>query len=232
MTNRAFEDLERRSRTITRKRYLKIFIFLLIIVSIIFIVIFELFFNPQDIKPKQKVLSKKIVKEVKEAIKLPKQEKKIDKNDSYDTVFLKPTIIVPIIKKKLKNIEPKKKIEKLVHSLKKELKVKPKPIINIQVKSLKDEQSLIKANKEIENFDSTLKLAKYYYKNEKYQKSLFFAKKANRYKPTSFKPWYYYAKAKVKQNKREDAINAIEEYLRYFSSDEAQKLLQEIKGKK
>jgi tetratricopeptide (TPR) repeat protein len=187
-----------------------------------------------NVKTKQNdLVKKKIVKQIKskKQIILPKQ-KEIRKTNSYDTVILKSTIVVPAFEPKPK---PKKHIKKALQSVKlpvKKPEQKIEPKINIHVRSLEDEQSLLKANKDTENFDTTLKLAKYYYKNAKYQKVVFFAKKASRYKPISFEPWYYYAKAKIKENKKDEAIKAIETYLSYFDSNEAQKLLQEIKNKK
>jgi len=179
------------------------------------------------------LVKRKIVKQTKKKKqKIPPKQKEIKKTDSYNTVILKPTIIVPTFEPKPKPRKTIKKAEQPVKSPVKKIKQKVESKINIHVRSLEDEQSLLKANKDAENFDTTLNLAKYYYKYEKYQKVVFFAKKANRYKPTSFEPWYYYAKAKIKQNKKDEAIKAIKIYLSYFDSDNAQKLLQEIKSKK
>ncbi len=235
MTDRAFEELQRRCKRLKNKRFLKWFLALVLFAIVVMFVIFNFYID----KPVKKELPiKKVVKPAKPKrvlLKIKKTtqkpiKKKITKKDKYNTIVLNSTIVIPkvtIHQPKTKKLVVKKEIKKVAVMQKEQ-----KQVVDIKVTLLKDEQSLIKDNQEHENFNSTLSLAKYYYKHSKYEKAIYFAKKANRYKPSSFKPWEYYAKSKTKQNKQPEAIEAIKQYLSYFDSDEAMKLLQEIGGKK
>ena len=234
MTDRAFEELERRCKKLRNKRLVKWFLALVLLVGVTVFTVFNFYIA----KPAKKMASiNKIAKPVKPKTVLPKIKKtipkpikkKIVKKDRYDTIVLKSTIVVPKVKiqPKIKKVVVKKEIKKLALTAKMK-----KQTVDIKVTSLKDEQSLIKDNKEHESFDSSLSLAKYYYEHSKYEKAIYFAKKANRFKPSSFKPWEYYAKSKIRQNKKSKAIEAIKQYLSYFDSDEAVKMLQEIGAEK
>ncbi len=234
MTDRAFEELQRRCKRLNSRRLMKWFLIFVLLAGVAVSTVFNFYID----KPiKKEVSIKKIIKPIKPKTVLPKIKKniqksikkKIVKKDRYDTIVLKPTIVIPEIKiqPKVKKIVPKQEIKKPVIIPKEQ-----KPTVDIKVISLKDEQSLLKDNQEHESFKSTLSLAKYYYEHSKYGKSIYFAKKANHYKPSSFKPWKYYAKSKIEQNKKSEAIEAIKQYLSYFDSDEAVKMFQEIGGKK
>ncbi len=250
MTGRAFEDLEKRSRAINRKRYFKIFIILLVIFAICvsayiaFIkskeMVFKkhIFIEKKTDKAEKPVVIKKTIadKNLTKIIKPKEIKRKTDKVEKYNTVFLKPTIILPKIEKQAaKNNKINKKIIKKtdVPKIEKQLPaMQEKKKINITVKSLKDEESLLKENQANESFETTLNLSKYYFKKSKYEKAILWSKKANRYKSSSFEPWLIYAKAKIKQNKKDEAIKAVETFLSYFDSDDARKFLQKIKGQK
>jgi len=242
MTGRAFGDLEKRSRAINRKKYFKIFIILLLIFVACTFAYIEFMKSKQIVLKKNIFIEKKIPKVKKSIIntnitKIIKQKEvkaKIDKIQKYDTVFLKPTITVPKIEKReIKNIKVNNttikkidipKIEKVLPNIQEKKK------INITVKSLKDEESLLKTNKANESFETTLKLSKYYFEKSKFEKAILWSKKANHFKSSSFEPWLIYAKAKIKQNKKDEAIKAIETFLSYYNSDAARKFLQNIKG--
>jgi len=264
MTSRAFIDLEKRSRAINRKRYLRIFIVLLIILIAGVLAYMEFIKSKKPIMKKQISVENKIetikkpivdvnttkikkpivdmnVVSIKKPVidvnrtKIIKQKvlkKEVDKTEKYNTVFLTPTIVIPKIKKpEIKSSRIEKKID--IPKAKKQLPIiKEKKKFNIIVKSLENEDSLLKKNQANENFETTLNLSKYYYKKSKFEKAILWSKKANHYKSSSFKPWLIYAKAKIKQNKKDEAIKAVETFLSYFNSDVAQKFLQNIKGKK
>ncbi|NOX16365.1 MAG: hypothetical protein GXP61_10165 [Epsilonproteobacteria bacterium] len=226
MTDRAFEDLERRCRKLNQKLFFKWFFGFMLLVGLIAMGCFAFYYyNPL----KKKIVAKKIVVKQK---KLTKILPKVKKNDNYNTIVLKPTIIVPkreiskkVLKKVLKKVEKKSTVEKKPQKV-------ISPTVNIRVTSIKSEQSLLKDDKNNENFDTTLTLARYYYNNDKYEKTIYYAKKANHYKPSSFKPWEYYSKAKMKQNKKSEAIEAIKQYLSYFNSEDAIRMLQKMESKK
>ena len=245
-------DLEKRSRAINRKRYLRIFIVLLIIFILSVLAYIEFMKSKKPIMKKQIIVENKIdttkkpivdmnVTSVKKPIvdanrtKITKQKvlkKEVDKTEKYNTVFLTPTIVIPKIKKpEIRSSKIEKKID--IPKPKKQLPViKENKKINIIVKSLENEDSLLKKNQANENFETTLNLSKYYFKKSKYEKAILWSKKANHYKPSSFKPWLIYAKAKIKQNKKDEAIKAVETFLSYFNSAVAEKFLQNIKGQK
>lgn len=251
MTSREFIDLEKRSKAINRKRYLRIFIILLIISAA------SVFAYIEFVKSKKPVIKKYVFEKVKtdtikksvadinatsnkksvvdvnttKIIKQKVSKKEVNKTEKYNTIFLAPTIVIPKIKK------PESRNNKIaLPKVKKQLPVIPvikeKKKINIIIKSLENEDSLLKKNQANENFETTMNLSKYYFKKSKFEKAIFWSKKANHYKPSSFKPWLIYAKSKIKQNKKDEAIKAVETFLSYFNSEAAQKFLQEIKGQK
>ncbi|MCF6172579.1 MAG: hypothetical protein L3J44_02165 [Campylobacteraceae bacterium] len=226
MTDRAFEDLERRCKKLKQKTFIKWFFGFIFFIIVAGVAVFLKFYESIPIK-KTVIIKQNAITEK----KVPKQKipKKIlpkpKRENSYDTITLEPTIVIP----KVENI--KKVTQKVIKKVeKKSIEKKEPPKIDIKVTSIKDEQSLLKENKNSENFDTTLDLAKYYYENGKYEKSIYFAKKANHYKPSSFKPWEYYSKSKMKQNKKSEAIASIKQFLSYFNSDDAIKLLQKLQS--
>jgi len=252
MTSRAFMELEKRSRAINRKRYLRIFIILLIIFVACALAYME-FIKSKKPAIKKHIFAEKKTDTIKKPVidvnvtsikkpivdvntaKITKQKvlkKEVNKTEKYDTVFLTPTIVIPKIKKpEIINSKIEKKIA--IPKIKKQLPIiKEKKKINIIVKSLENEDSLLKKNQANENFETTLNLSKYYFKKSKFEKAILWSKKANHYKASSFKPWLIYAKAKIKLNKKDEAIKAVETFLSYFNSDVAQKFLQNIKGQK
>ncbi len=220
--------------------YIFIFFLILICIYVAYVKIGTSTFKRTKTWHKQAKIVKEITQKVIPAIKkspapkvAPKiKTKEITQKDDYDTVLLKPTIVIPKIKvSQKKQIAPKKisaikekKIEKTV--------IKPKKKFLIQVRSLENKESLLKDNKTSENFDTTLKLSIYYFEKSKFEKAINWSKKANHYKPSSFEPWLIYAKAKIKQGKKEEAVKAVETFLSYFSSPEAEKFLYKIKSKK
>ncbi|MDX1810181.1 MAG: CDC27 family protein [Sulfurospirillaceae bacterium] len=261
MTNRAFEDLERRCTALNRKIFLKWFLLIFIILALIGFGLFEFFFvsatqishvvplkkvenNVSKIKrviPKLKVVAKKI--DTNKTI-LKKEESNITvKPQDYKTLLLKPNIVIPKINQKIQEVNTtikKDKIQPKVTEVKKDkivvpdknISLKQADKIHISVTTMPSEESLIETNSKDEDFDSAFKLAQYYFKNQKYEKAIFYSKKANHFNPTSAKPWLVYARAKIKEHKRDEAIKALETYLSYFSSDDVENLLISIKGKK
>ena len=245
MTSRAFIDLEKRSRAINRKRYFRIFIILFFIFIACAFAYIEFMKLKQPILKKNILVEKKIpkikklivdinvTKVIKPKVLKPKVNKTdIKKIERYDTVFLKPTITIPKIKKlEIKNNKIKKKIT--IPKIKEQLAIaKEENKVKIIVKSFDSEDSLLKKNKANENFKTTLNLSKYYFEKSKFEKAIVWSKKANHYKASSFEPWLIYAKAKIKQNKKDEAIKAVETFLSYYDSDVAQKFLQDMKRQK
>ncbi len=268
MTNRTFEDLQRRCRNLNRKRWIKrlfILLFLFVLAAISYFGYInhkkgileksEDVVKAKKVTPKQKEI-RVIVEKKEKPIKIKKTpeknitvsktdekniSKKIETKDnilqSYNTVFLKPTIVIPVIKKQeqvKKNINrviPKETVIESNISIVQNQPIKKKKIY-IKVKSLEDEESLLKANKAGESFESTMKLSNFYLKKSKFEKAIYWSKKANHYKPSSFEPWLIYAQSKIKQGKKDEAVKAIETFLSYFNSNEGEKYLQSIRRDK
>ncbi len=247
MTGRAFEDLQKRCKKMGIRKFLKstfyLFIFLIFLAFsyFVFIKIDQKDSVKNEAKQeKAKALEKKATDTVLKK-KNPTKAKKISKpmvrKDDYNTVVLKPTIVIPKVdileKKKKADIKPQIVEETTQKKEKNPPKVEEKKKkIFIQVRSLEDEESLLRENRANEDFDTTLKLATYYFGESKFEKAITWSKKANHYNPSSFKPWLIYAKAKIKQSKKEEAIKAVETFLSYFTSVDAQKYLLSIKGDK
>lgn len=259
MTNRAFEDLERRCVALNRKIFFKWFISILILFGLVCFAIFKIYFTEKKITPaknvkrQEKNVSIKQVKRKQVIIVSKKSDinstlvkkdinESLPKPETYKTLILKPNIVIPKINQKNKKVNVSKKEENLtqvsvankpkITAIDKNQSQRVLARVNISIKTMPSEQSLIESNSKDEDFNSALNLSLFYFKSQKYEKAIFFSKRANHYNPSSAKPWLIYAKAKVKQNKSAEAIKALETYLSYFSSDDAENLLISIKGTK
>ena len=73
-------------------------------------------------------------------------------------------------------------------------------------------------------------IAKEYYKNKSYNKSLKWAMIANSLDSSNEKSWILFAKNKVKLHQKNDALNALQAYLRVNSSKKIEILLSNIKN--
>ncbi len=260
MLSRTFEDLEKRCKKINRKRYLIWFFILFLLFAIFGAMYFEFFASKsmliqKDIKhtktnivkksknivklekkkekskkiSQKSSLAKKVVKKHKSKIELKKDKKAIEKKSvKYNTIFLNPNIVTPKTKSKNKHI--KKSTPKKIKTLKNDVRIKKKKIL-IKVKSFKEQESLLRDNGINEDFETTLKLSNYYLDKLNYKKAIYWSKKASTYKQSSFRPWFVYAKAKIKQHKKSEAIRAIRTFLSYYDSSDARKFLIKIEGK-
>jgi len=223
MTNTRFEDLERRVKVIKLKKYIKVSVFLFLLLAL------GLYFIPNNsVKKVDKPLHVKIVpkkKEVKIEPKIKefepiKQVKPIEQKKEnvvqkteviYDTIKLSP------------NIELNHKSE-----LKREIiieKTKPKRKINFSVKEVKSEDALLERFKVAGDFESAMGLAYLYFEKKNFEKSIYWSKKASKLSSGDESAWIVYAKAKSALGKVDDAIKALQLYLEYFSSEEIEKLL-------
>ena len=122
-----------------------------------------------------------------------------------------------IVNKQSETVQPIRKIT---------IKKKPKISIDMQevdtIKYLKDRyystSSIVFA----------LMLSEEYYFDKKYKSSLKWALIANDIDAQNTKSWYWFAKSKVKLNKKEDAIKALKAYLSNNSSKKLSTLLEKI----
>ncbi len=75
----------------------------------------------------------------------------------------------------------------------------------------------------------SIKLAQKFYESKKYQQALKWSLITNEINSKSEQSWIMFAKIKDKMGKRQDAINALNEYLKHENSPKAKALLKEIK---
>ncbi len=75
----------------------------------------------------------------------------------------------------------------------------------------------------------SIKLAKKFYASKKYEQALKWALITNEINAKSEESWLMFAKIKEKMGKKQDAINALNEYLRHEHSPKVTKLLQNLR---
>ena len=220
MTNARFEDLEKRVKGIKLKKYIKLIVLLAILFGVGFYLL--LVTKPNIVKKPlhvEKVIKKEPVKKTPKIQKSKPNEKeiKVEKND-YDTMKLSPKISFTTIKKQ-KIIEKKEPIE-----------VEKKPTlkknkISLHVKEVKSEDALLERFRAAGDFESSIALARLYFKKQNFEKSIYWSKKASKLSSSKDTAWLIYAKSKRAIGKKNDAIEALQLYLEYFSSNEVKKLL-------
>jgi len=240
MTNSRFEDLEKRVKIIKVKSYVKILFILSVIIGITY---FILYYSSQTVAPQSLHVKNEVKKEVKKpAIKIQTYEpikakikvekKKIEvKKDKkielkYDTIILSPTLNFP------DEIQPEKRLEKIVFKEVTKLKPTKKSIIFLHVKEVKSEEALLERFRTATDFESAIGLASLYYEDNKFEKSVYWSKKASKLSSGDESAWLIYAKSKKALGKTDDAIKALHLYLEYFSSNEIERLLELYKGTK
>jgi len=218
MTSETFHSLEKRCHSLNRFIFMQWFLGFLIVVAI------SLFIYLHFMRPKEVNIPKKSVEKI---VKKPSKP--------YNTILLQSNIQVPnVIVHKVIVHEPKKVKKKIKKHIVRRDKVIDtpaeviKPTFTIKSTKLSGISALLKSNNEDENFDSVLKLAQYYLKHKYYQKAIHYAIKANHYNQSSFQPWLIYAKSKLKQHRKKEAIKAIKSYLSYYHSDDAKRFLLEM----
>lgn len=75
----------------------------------------------------------------------------------------------------------------------------------------------------------SIKLAEKFYESKKYEKALKWSLITNEIDSKSEQSWIMFAKIKEKMGRKQDAINALNEYLKHGKSQKARSLLKEIK---
>ncbi len=76
-----------------------------------------------------------------------------------------------------------------------------------------------------------MKLAKNFYKSKKYQKALKWTLITNEIDSKNEDSWIMFAQIKVAQGKKQDAVNALNEYLKHENSAKAAKFLKKMINK-
>lgn len=249
MTSSRFEDLQRRCQRLKRIRIIKIVLFFTAISLMIgcYFYLYQPITNvssstnasmlqaeaPSNIPQAEKSMPAKSTQE---------EKKNSDENlsyenekQAYDTLLLAPKVKhtqaldVPSEEKIV--LEPPKQDMK-DFTLNEELKApsETKKVLNMSVKSLGLEESLLKSFRSNNTFKTAYDLAQYYFEAKEYPKAIAWSKEASKLEPTSDKPWIIYAKAKFHLGDKTEAVRALELFLSYASSKEAQELLNFYKG--
>ncbi len=99
----------------------------------------------------------------------------------------------------------------------------------LEVKERKSLYKLLVADKERNSYSSALNIAKFYYDEKDYQKSIIWSVKASKKDAKQSLPWILYAKSKVILGQPKVAKKALSLYLKHNNSKEAQKLLDTLK---
>lgn len=223
MTNAKFEDLEKRVKKIKLKKYIKVFLFLLVLVSSSgYFVAQNLTTNNLLKKPLHvnKPVKEKKVQQYEPIKEVRKKEEKIEVDDTepkYNTIKL--NLNVPAISRE----ENKTKVVEKKIILENEVPKKKK--LNMQVKEVKSVDALLKRFEAAGDFEAANSLASLYFENKKYDRSIYWSKKASKLDAKESSSWIIYAKSKYALGNKEEAIKALELYLDYFTSDEIKKLL-------
>lgn len=105
-----------------------------------------------------------------------------------------------------------------------------KKTLNIAVKSLSDEEALLKNFQSSNTFATAIALAQFYFDKKEYIKAISWAKESSKLEPVSDKPWIIYAKSKFHLGERAEAIRSLELFVGYVNSKEAKELLTFYKG--
>jgi len=265
-----YEELE---KIYNRNLYFKIFIYCVILISVVGLLIFTIFDN-MDIKQnsEKKILSQ--TKQVKENNKQPKTEKKIEKKtekkikktakkidnkriekkeNKFQNIQIHKLTLYPIYpdielnKSDIKDTEKKEIVKKDKKIVKKDVvaesnksipKISPKVVTKQKDNSIKiiietKEESLsdlIEASKNFPDYTKLMKIANIYFSQKNYQKSIEWAKKANKLQPEDYKSWYLFAKSLIQLGKTKDAKKVLKGYIEtYGNQEKIQNLLRSIK---
>ncbi len=107
--------------------------------------------------------------------------------------------------------------------------IKQDETFKLEVKERKSLYKLLVADKEQNSYESALSVAKFYYSEKNYEKTVTWAVKASKKDSKQSLPWILYAKSKVILGQSKVAQKALSLYLKHNNSKEAQKLLDTLK---
>jgi len=123
----------------------------------------------------------------------------------------------------------------------KEVKKSPKPQIKkrqvkntqapFKIKITKKHGSikeLIKKQKELNDYPSTIALAKYFYQKRDFDSAIKWSIQASQKDESKPDPWIIYAKSKKKLGYKEVGIKALKIYLQTYPNDKVQKTLDSL----
>ncbi len=227
MRSNRFEELEKKCKRLRYKTFIKYTLFLIFFVSLMLLILFTI----QTKKSKHIPAKHQILKQHKIIKNQTKKSKKLIE------LNLELNMSKIDITKKSKHIPAKHKIaKKQSKKLKKDSnisvivkKIPKKSNFIIHFTPVSQEIVLLKNYNSVQNYNNAIKLAIYYFNLKEYEKAIYYAKIASKLKADKSISWIIYAKSKYKLNQRQDAIGALETYLNYFYSKDADMLLQKYK---
>lgn len=256
MTNSRFEDLERRCQKIKRVRIAKVVLVCALLAVFVFAYMYftlkvdgsDAPLSTSEVSPSpntqtttsaiEKVVVVPQVESTQEA-QIESEENSTMMNPKYDTLMLSPNIKNNIIGNKKTPLEEKINLDPPIKSNgmldfdgreEKRTVEETKKLINLSIKSVGDEEALLKNFHSSNNFKTAYSLAEFYFNKKEYLKAISLSKESSRLDPTSDKPWIIYAKSKFYLGDKSEAIRSLEVFLAYTSSKEVKDLLIFYKG--
>ena len=233
-----YEKLEKLYYRKLYLKYLFIFFFVVIILGVFFVFL--------NFEKKQPIKSNHVVKAAKEK----NTTKNIESNKTMSIPKIKEVkklVLYPMfpdVDKLLKetNIKQEKNTTNKVEKPKKqEPKIQPKteevkpqakePALKIIVKPAKETlSSLLYLYSKSPEYDIAIKISKLYYQKKNFDKSIEWAKKANKMAPEKYESWYIFAQNLLAQNQKAKAKQVLIAYLNTYGNDKhILKLLDKIK---
>ena len=111
-----------------------------------------------------------------------------------------------------------------------EQKVKPK--MHLEIVEMSGERAYVDVKNRFSiapDSDDSLFLARNYYRDKKYSKAAYWALQTNKLNGDIEESWLIFARAKAKTGQKNEAIRVLSEYAKRSNSDDAYKLLKELK---
>ena len=206
-----------------------------VIVTILFLslgaILFYFFLYKQQIKQQEKVNIETNSSTIKQLIQptIQKQQKKEESHSTPPaTTLLQPSYEF------LDHIQKEEKKAPKPHQTKKREPTKKKiQKINIQLKRVDTSEKL---NEIIQRFNTTndpklsLFIAKKYYDKHMYKNAYNYALKTNKLDSNIEDSWIIFTKALIKLNKKQMAVDILNEYVRQTNSQKAKLLLQQVQN--
>ncbi len=227
MLNNNFNELVKKYEKYQSKKRDKLLLFILIVLAL-FLAGFYLVANSSFIMNSFKMTTpEKSIKVQEEKIKTDviSEKKEIEKND---TVVKKEQVVPkPIERVNVDTPKSQKLPDKVYSRTSKE--IKQDETFKLEVKERKSLYKLLVADKEQNSYGSALSVAKFYYSEKNYEKTVAWAVKASKKDSKQSLPWILYAKSKVILGQSKVAKKALSLYLKHNNSKEAQKLLDTLK---
>lgn len=257
MTERRFEELEKRVKHLQKKRLVA----RVLIVFILFLAgafLWWYFYGEklsglaqesldkntpskkelkvQDTAPKEKTKSFKPIttqkSEDKDTNESIKSKKALETNTTKkeDLAPYDTIFLSPSITTEIENTQKEVKPKIEVSEKKPQEKQEQNQEVNfsMQVKEVKNKEALQERFEGARDYESAIALSKLFFEEQSFNKTLHWAKIASKIKPSAAEPWILFAKAKEAQGDIESAKKALSLYLEYFNDQEAQNLLKNL----